>query len=282
MAIAGALVALLAAGADPLHAQALRGVVLEDSTLAPITAVEVSVLSGDSVVQTTRTDDEGRFTIALSVGGGYTLRARRIGYEAAEWPIELAAEQEMSLDIRLSRATEILPTMLALAPAGPAHYFLEAFERRRQMGLGGIFFTREDLEKRGLPRLPELLRGISGITVMAGGRRGGNPVSNRSTVARQCSAVLYMDGHRMHRSDEPVDVVRALYDAIPPNTLQAVEIYKGRSALPAEYGDPESRCGVVAVWTRRGSMRPASPRPTPPAPPPVTPRPTPPGAPLLH
>jgi hypothetical protein len=262
-ALTGAVTAFLfAAGASALSsqsaqsAQSLRGIVLEDSTGAPVTAAEILLLLADgTTIRSARTDDAGRFLFAVSAPGPYTLRARRIGYESGEWQIEIALAQDMSVEIRLTRTAAILPTTTATAPAGAGQEFLEAFEHRRHLGLGGIFFTRAELEQRGLPRLPDLLRGVAGINISPSGRRGAYPTMVRSSIARQCSAVLYMDGHRMHRSDDAPDVVRAMYESIPPGSIEAVEIYKGRSQLPAEYGDPESRCGVVGIWTRRGSSR---------------------------
>jgi hypothetical protein len=34
--------------------------------------------------------------------------------------------------------------------------------------------------------------------------------------------------------------------------VEAIEVFRGLSEMPAEYAAPELRCGAVAVWTKRG------------------------------
>jgi hypothetical protein len=43
-----------------------------------------------------------------------------------------------------------------------------------------------------------------------------------------------------------------LDDLATPTILEGIEIYRGASTIPPEFISPESRCGVIALWTRRG------------------------------
>ena len=44
-------------------------------------------------------------------------------------------------------------------------------------------------------------------------------------------------------------------DGLAATTLEAVElveVFRGISEMPAEFANPDLRCGAVAIWTRRG------------------------------
>jgi hypothetical protein len=38
-----------------------------------------------------------------------------------------------------------------------------------------------------------------------------------------------------------------------PAEVEAVEVYDGPGSLPAEFGGSNAGCGVVVIWTRRGT-----------------------------
>jgi hypothetical protein len=46
----------------------------------------------------------------------------------------------------------------------------------------------------------------------------------------------------------------ALDDFLMPEDVQAVEVYRRASEVPARFGgmSTETQCGVIAIWTRRG------------------------------
>jgi hypothetical protein len=62
-----------------------------------------------------------------------------------------------------------------------------------------------------------------------------------------CRVHILVDGVRLPLSgDDSVD------DVLSAGVVAAVEIYATAAELPAEYSGSDSRCGVVAIWTRRG------------------------------
>jgi hypothetical protein len=41
-------------------------------------------------------------------------------------------------------------------------------------------------------------------------------------------------------------------DLVAPGAIEGIELYRGTATIPAEFLTPQARCGVVAIWTRRG------------------------------
>jgi hypothetical protein len=261
--------------ATPAASQAIRGTVSEDSSHAPVPAAELWLLAGGKRVgHASLSGDDGQFYLQVPRPGRYAVSARRLGFEPkVTAPIDVERKEELQLEITLAPLPAVLRPELIAASGLPRPTWLDGFEHRRLLGLG-VFFTREDLVRRGEPRLPELLRGIAGVN-LASDRRRTSPTMMRSAYARRCFAVLYLDGFRMSHSDDPPEVVRTAFESVPGPTLEAVEVYKGRSELPGEFGGPDARCGAVVAWTRRGPDAGAPPSPQPPARPTARSAPTP-------
>jgi outer membrane receptor for ferrienterochelin and colicin len=52
--------------------------------------------------------------------------------------------------------------------------------------------------------------------------------------------------------------VRVAYDAqsdinsvVDPDQVEAIEVFRGPSEIPAQYNDNNSQCGVILIWTRK-------------------------------
>jgi hypothetical protein len=112
--------------------------------------------------------------------------------------------------------------------------------------------------------LVDLLRGIPGIVFVRvlpkcqGGVRCGTPELRAvgSRARGGCYASIYVDGHLYYRSQEesslnpdPPDWNREFY----VSEFEAVEVYRSSAELPVEFSGASSQCGVIALWTRRGS-----------------------------
>lgn len=64
-----------------------------------------------------------------------------------------------------------------------------------------------------------------------------------------CPVQIFLDGRLITRGavmEVPVD------DLVTPEAVEGIEVYRGLSTVPPEFLTPNSRCGVVAIWTRRG------------------------------
>jgi hypothetical protein len=111
------------------------------------------------------------------------------------------------------------------------------YDRAERMAAWGSQFGYRDIEAMNPMFTTDILRRATGISV-----QGGQALSNRlsGSGGQGCVLGVYLDGVRMDGLD---------MDAIPPDFIEAVEVYQGLG-MPIEYMGNE--CGVVLVWTRRG------------------------------
>ncbi len=113
------------------------------------------------------------------------------------------------------------------------------FERRDR--LTGVFYTRAELDDRGVRQVSDIFGATPGVRIARTGvqetlvsdRRGG------------CPMTVYVDGTEMAYIAHNID-------ALPFDDIAAVEVYRGPSELPIEYAHTKfnDTCGAVLVWTR--------------------------------
>ena len=105
----------------------------------------------------------------------------------------------------------------------------------------GVFFTREELDQRGVTLFSDIFGPVAGVRIQ---RRGGQAqlISSRR---RGCLMTVFLDGTEMA-------YIASNIDALPFDDVAAIEIYRGPSELPLEYAYQKSHdtCGAVLVWTR--------------------------------
>lgn len=250
VAIAGLCVPLITAA---LEGQAvLRGVVLDDETAQPLEHARVEFIdhhqrrSGLVV-----TDHTGAFIFRNVPSGSFRLRAARIGYQAVATPRWwLTRGDTLSAEVRLH------PTMMLLAPLEiVAHVrtspVLEDFYHRSRRGIG-TYLTREDIANRSALSVTDVLATVPGVHVVTGSSSRGGTGGRNISISRAlpgCVAQIYMDGLLMNR---PGDTDFILDDIVRPEEIEGIEVYRGLSSVPAAFATQDARCGVVAIWTRRG------------------------------
>jgi hypothetical protein len=64
-----------------------------------------------------------------------------------------------------------------------------------------------------------------------------------------CPVQIFVDGMLATRSTGGGDVT--VDDLAQPQDVEAIEIFKGLASVPAEFLNRQSRCGVIAIWTKR-------------------------------
>lgn len=209
---------------------------VRDSSGIPVALAQLSLLGLRST-----SDSTGRYQFASLPAGLAKLTVRRIGFEPREYPVELALGRADSLNVVLTLLAMELPGVTTEA-AAMREVRLSHFYRHRKGG-NGIYFDRAELEERKVQRLSDLMRRLPGIRIMTD--RNGRYVlrMGRSSGGRDCPPDFWVDG------------VRASFmqiDDVPLTDVEALEIYRGPSALPPEFntrlGNPG--CGAIVIWTR--------------------------------
>ncbi|MFQ5703653.1 MAG: carboxypeptidase regulatory-like domain-containing protein [Gemmatimonadales bacterium] len=237
----------------PAAAQTIQGVVIDELSGRAVPSVAVLLFDTDGKLRAGRVSDStGAYTITAPLPGKYSVRVERDGYAALSTPpIELAASDNIELELRLSRkATELDPVTVTGKAERPAPGPLADFYRRKERGIGA-FVTREDIEARGVPDFTDVLRNVGHhvrIVSMPAGVSQVFTVRFSGTGGAQeiCPPVVYYDGFKLGSIDE-----------INPDQffitsdIEGIEAY-ARLSVPPEFQDRDSGCGVVVVWSKRG------------------------------
>lgn len=257
--LASALV--LATPHSPLTAQSptdqveVRIRVVDARTGDPIPQANLVFLSPAGQRLGSRTSDlAGHASFAVRREAGVKLRAGALGYQTLETPTVFFEESEwLSLDLFLDAdAIPLAPLEItARQSRPPATFGAEEFEHRARLGFG-VHFTAEDIERLRPGRVSDLLREVPGVRFRPSGPAGGRIIEmSRTPLGRgggACPTQIYMDGMLVTRRGAGEIF---LDDFIQPNDLEAMEVYRGASTVPAEFLNEDSHCGVVVLWSRR-------------------------------
>ncbi|MBL8988586.1 MAG: carboxypeptidase regulatory-like domain-containing protein [Gemmatimonadetes bacterium] len=269
-------IALSTSGAGAQN-RTLRGTVRSGDRVLP--SAEVGVVDG---FVRALTNDSGRYTLTSLTSGRLHVFARAVGFLPA-YAVVAGTDTAGVVDFVLTPSAVELPELKVESrfakPARLAHTSkYDEFYRRRRTG-AGTFLTRDEIEKATAVRSFELLRGIAGVQV------AWNPpgVPGTSVKFARCANFppkisVWIDGQKQPflvggpqgtsgaampgaRNSGPnrgtvEDVWRSwleLFDAVGPNDIEAMEVFRGVSQIPAEYLDDS--CAAVVIWTRDGGRR---------------------------
>jgi hypothetical protein len=261
--VAVALLALPTPGA----AQVVRGVVVDDTNLSPVSAAMVRLVVGEELATGRETDGQGRFRLPVPTAGEYRLEVSRLGYETTRsQPFRVEMGDTVSVEFR------ILPDAVLMAPltvTARSRRGRDAFERRRSEWGRGVFLDRMRIDSIA-PRHPaDVLKGIEDLDLRW--EWGANAIGSvgvlptlRSVRGRGC--MLYMVDWvpvRAEREMVPNDWAGYQLGMLEERDLVAVEVYRSVLEVPAELqrytytlsptgGPGLVHCGLVLFWTRQG------------------------------
>jgi hypothetical protein len=256
------------------------GIVVTDSTRAPIVGAEVSLPDlGKSVV----TDARGEFRLSGIPAGEQRVIVRRLGYGAADTRVTFQNNETVERRVVLGRAVMLEPVTISETPFERA---MESFEQNKRVGLGH-FMTRAEIAKFDGMKLAGVLGQIPGVELVAGrgasawvtSRRAPRPLCppglvgtpDNPTTAGQCLmshgyyipyrdeadrgvkiacyAQVWLDGALVNGIKEPTEPFDI--NEIAPERIEAMEFYTGAAETPLKYSRMGSACGVLVIWTRR-------------------------------
>jgi hypothetical protein len=250
--------AVLLGAATPLEAQVrLYGRVADENTGQPIARAEVILLDEfNRRAAGRRTDEAGRFEFVVNRPGPYRLRAIAASYRENTTPqLQLGDHSVVAVEIRLDPDVILLAPLEIIARSAPrGSPVLANYQARLRAGIG-IFLTRADIERIRPVRVTDALASVPGIYLAGGGAGHARVVYVSRARGGACPAQIYVDGFHVNRSSPLGDAgpPLAVDDVVMPGSVEGIEIYRGVSTVPAEFMGPQAHCGVVAIWTRRGS-----------------------------
>ncbi len=241
--------------ADTLHAQSVAGKVLEAGTERAVVAADVRLLGPrDKVMARTSTDTAGYFELEARYEGRYRLQVAALGYaEARSRDFALGAGELVEVRFLVDAAALMLAPLTVTARSHPPSRYLvdSGFYDREKSGIG-TFLTREEIVASAARRFTELLHRLPGVHLDPEWSDT-RPRMSFGRSAGRCQPKLFLDGvpaattvrMRAGRLDLPLD------DIISVDDLDGLEVYKGASEVPLEFGGEAAGCGALVVWTRR-------------------------------
>lgn len=207
----------------------LIGRLIDRETGRPVATAAVSVVGRPTEAAS---DRQGLFRLTGVPVGQHELSVRRIGYAPLRHSVDVTTGLTTELEIGLVREpVELEP--LVVSTTRSRRLEIKGFYERKHWGelLGlGTFYTAEDIERRSPLRISHMIEELPSI-------RGG---LHNARVG--CRMSVYLDNIRIDAS--------SLDSFVLPIEVAGVEVYRGAASQPAEFGGTDSRCGVVAVWTR--------------------------------
>ncbi len=283
---------MAAVNAVSATAQTIRGTVVDQTTGDPVWVASVMLLDEEGILlKGTVIDETGRFTLELPGAGIYTVRTDAAGYATFVTSLDVGTNERMNLQIRLDPVTVLDTLTISGTSVRRDASLFGGFYDRQERGLGGLYFTKEQIEQRGPSQITDLLRTAPGVRVvpMAGGPSGvthytvrmlgasfqgaetdifnsRNPIGLslsdttpdvRVSLGQQsCIPILWLDGVRLGPIDEASGV--GIDGVVSPDVVEGIEVYRGLGEIPAEFASANARCGVLVVWTKRAVRRAAA------------------------
>lgn len=240
----------------PLAAQIAPGVggrVTSGVHGAPLAGALVTVIGSE---RRTLTDSIGGFHLEGLAPGEHMVEVSFIGHQTLQHPVRLTGADAVRIDLELP--VEAVPLRgVEVEGRGRMSAGMVGFHERRERATG-FFFTADDIAAMQARLVTDLLRRVPGATVQSiEGPYGRSQVVRMGRAlgaagARECSAVYYMDGIPF-----PVSADVGINTYVSIRDIEGVEVYSGTSRIPSRFntGQMNTRCGVIAIWTRTGPER---------------------------
>jgi hypothetical protein len=195
------------------------------------------------------TDDSGRFDAAVRNTGRLPIAVRRVGYRALE--TTLAGLPDTSITLVLAPLAGNLETVRIVEDQTVNSLELNGFYRRmREKTRGantGHFITPEDIERRPVSRVTQLVEGLRGVQVLLI-----SPKSYAVFGTNRCPMEVYLDGARLTelRGVGGSERIPTEFDhLISTTSVAGIEVYT-RANIPEQYRALNATCGVVLIWTK--------------------------------
>ena len=232
----------LAVGSETVTAQSSRDSAssvligrISDSVGVAISAAQISVLPGNH--RWTVTSDSGMFRFDGLAAGANLFAVRRFGFEPMTFTAVLKPAKMHRVKVVMSESSQRLPAV-TVTDSAPAARWLDAFNARRAKRVG-TFITRAEFQRWEPKTSMDILRSVPGVEIAR--IRGVNRVIFTRTASHRGAATMYVHGSPFGGQ----------IDDFPVEDIEAIEIYKGVSEIPAEF-DRIGRdvCAVINIWTR--------------------------------
>lgn len=213
--------------------------VVRDSAGSPIPEADVAIISAHLL---SRTDNAGAFLFTRVSTGPAELSVRRLGYAPRSIQLDLRPDAKDTIIVVMVAQALELPGVVVNDQMKRRLLWIEDFYRRRAKGIGGTYYTRDDIEARHASRLSDVLRDAPGVRFVRA--RGGSGVrfDSPANFRSNCLPQYWIDGQR---------VMNIEVDDFPARDIEGIELYAGPSSTPTQFSQGAiTSCGTVVIWSR--------------------------------
>ncbi len=193
------------------------------------------------------TDRRGVYGFKDIEPGLHKMSFDHLAFEPVDQVVYLPSDITVEVDFEVTGDTLRLEPLVVTA-VREKRLEMQGFYERRTIGEavgGGLFVTREDIRKESAIRVTHFLGRLPSVRTACSGA-GNNNCQVLMTRGRDCSASVYLDGVLVigrGRGGDSID------NFVSPAEIAAIEVYRGPSELPAEFGGSDGQCGAVVIWT---------------------------------
>ena len=222
-----------------------------DTSGVPLFGAEITV---DAASVRTFSDQQGVFHLGGVPYGTRTLIVRRLGFAPDKTSVDVAAVGEATVSIRLKPIAATLPPIVVRPSRMSYTGRLAGYYERLEKRTGGVFITRDQIDREQPRMLGQLLQHVPGVTAI----RGRSGITGIRLRGRNCWPLVWIDGTPMPSGE--VDL-----DSFSPTSIHGIELYLGSTTAPARYTYTRdvSSCGTILIWSRGPDTDPIGPMPTP-------------------
>ena len=229
---------------------AVKGVVRNrNGSLVP--GATVVALGTDASAQA---DAFGRFSLEGVTVGSRILEARAVGYMIgrAQTIVRQAAGQQ--LDIVLGDSVTVLEPVTVEAEYEP--YLKHVGFMQRSHTAQGHFLDTAAIARTGAMRFEEVFRMVPGVQLRPNGsgmlvelQRGQGQI-NSPGLGNYCPPMYFIDGVYY-----PLPPLQTQSVPVVPSEILGIEVYSNLFSAPPQYQRRGSTCGVILIWTKRGTPK---------------------------
>ncbi|WP_419162774.1 carboxypeptidase regulatory-like domain-containing protein [Candidatus Palauibacter sp.] len=237
----------------------ILGRVIDRNSGRPVEAASITL--ADTLLDENRqrlSDGNGRYMFTDLDPGAYRIQVEHLAFEPVDQVVNLPSDRTVQVDFELSvDPIELAP--LVVTAVREKRLELQGFYDRRELGEAagaGVFITRDEIHDAGAIRVTHYLGRLPGLRTECTGSgnnncvirmtRGAPSLNNRAEYGCM-NANVYVDGVRVIRDGGGFS--DSIDNFVTPSEVAGIEVYRGPSELPAEFGGSVGRCGAIVIWT---------------------------------
>ncbi|MGH7619032.1 MAG: carboxypeptidase regulatory-like domain-containing protein, partial [Gemmatimonadaceae bacterium] len=241
--------------ADAANGRALVEIAVNQWGGPPLADVTVEITAAGKTRRVV-TGPTGRALVPDVTPGVLTVRARRIGFKQGELAVRVEAGRN-TIPILLSNAE--LPILDTVRVVGNQRLIgmrrNDEFDMRRQLKQSTASFTEEDIKKRNVVDVWQMLTNVPSVRVLASEKVTAQTTRSPNILTpdfhlRTCYMRVMVDGLLMEPM--PGDSAVDLRILPKPNEVHGIEVFAGPASIPLQYSGTGSDkwCGLIAIWTK--------------------------------